>query len=100
MQDGTGDFVAVTDTVTVYYKGWLLKDGVVFDQTKEKPATFPLSRLIKGWQVGLPRCRVGGKIRLFISSGLAYSVRSRSKDIPPNSVLVFEIEVVEAKKGG
>ncbi|MEB3088252.1 FKBP-type peptidyl-prolyl cis-trans isomerase, partial [Parvimonas sp. D4] len=42
MQQGTGDFVAVTDTVTVHYKGSLLTDGSIFDQTKDNPATFPL----------------------------------------------------------
>ena len=98
IHEGTGPMVDVTDTLTVHYKGSLLKDGSVFDQTKDKPATFPLSRLIKGWQNGLTKCKVGGKIRLIIPSGLAYSVRHRSKAIPPNSVLVFDIEVLSAKK--
>ncbi len=95
LKEGNGAFVAVTDTVTVFYKGSLL-DGTVFDQTKEKPATFPLNRLIKGWQIGLPLCKVGGAIRLIIPSGLAYTIRSRSKKIPPNSVLIFDIEVLDA----
>ena len=82
-----------------YYKGAVL-NGEVFDETKEKPARFPLNRLIRGWQIGLPMCRTGGKIRLIIPSGLAYSIRTRSPKIPPNSVLVFDIEVVEAKKAG
>ena len=98
LKEGTGDYVTVTDTVTVFYKGSLLKDGSIFDQTKGQPATFPLRRLIRGWQVGLPKCRTGGKIRLYIPSGLGYSIRSRSKDIPPNSVLVFDIEVLSVKK--
>ncbi|MEO6914756.1 MAG: FKBP-type peptidyl-prolyl cis-trans isomerase [Chitinophagaceae bacterium] len=100
IQAGKGKLVKLTDTVSVYYKGWLLKDGTIFDQTKDKPAKFPLARLIKGWQLGLVNCRVGGKIRMIIPSGLAYSIRSRSKDIPPNSVLVFEVEVLEAKAAG
>ena len=98
LKEGTGDYVSTHDTVTVFYKGYLLKDGSVFDQTKENPATFPLKRLIKGWQVALPMCKVGGKIRAFIPSGLAYTIRSRSKAIPPNSVLVFDVEVVRVKK--
>jgi FKBP-type peptidyl-prolyl cis-trans isomerase len=81
----------------VHYKGTLLKDGSVFDQTKEKPARFPLQRLIKGWQIGLAKCRVGGKIKIVIPSGIAYGMRARSKAIPPNSVLVFEIEVIKAE---
>ncbi len=98
LKEGTGNYVSVNDTVTVFYKGSLLKDGSIFDQTKDKPATFPLKRLIKGWQAGMPACKVGGKIRLFIPSGLAYTIRSRSKSIPPNSVLVFDIEVLNTKK--
>lgn len=97
VKEGTGKAVAVTDTVTVFYKGYLFSDGSVFDQTKEKPATFPLNRLIRGWQLAVPYCKVGGKIKIVIPSGLAYSIRTRSPKIPPNSILVFEIEVVDAK---
>jgi FKBP-type peptidyl-prolyl cis-trans isomerase len=97
LKEGTGKQVKVTDTVTVFYKGYLLSDGSVFDQTKEKPATFPLNRLIKGWQIGVPFCKVGGKIKIVIPSGIAYSIRSRAAKIPPNSILVFEVEVLEAK---
>ncbi len=98
LQQGTGDFVAVTDTVTVHYKGSLLTDGSIFDQTRDNPATFPLRRLIRGWQLALPKCRVGGKVRVIIPSAQAYGIRTRSKDIPPNKVLVFDIEVVATKK--
>lgn len=97
MKEGTGRQVSLSDTVTVFYKGSLLSDGSVFDQTKDKPATFPLKRLIRGWQIGVPLCKVGGKIKLVIPSDLAYSIRTRSAKIPPNSILVFEIEVVDAK---
>jgi len=97
LKEGTGSFVNVTDTVTVFYKGTLLKDGSIFDQTKDKPARFPLQRLIKGWQIGVPKCRVGGTIKIIIPAGIAYGMRTRSKAIPPNSVLVFEIEVLKAE---
>ncbi|HET6768892.1 MAG TPA: FKBP-type peptidyl-prolyl cis-trans isomerase [Chitinophagaceae bacterium] len=97
MKEGTGRQVAADDTVTIYYKGYLLRDGSLFDETKDKPATFPLKRLIVGWQVGVPLCKVGGKIRIIIPSALAYSIRTRAAKIPPNSILVFEVEVVEAK---
>lgn len=97
MKEGTGRNVLVTDTVVVYYKGYLLADGSVFDQTKEKTATFPLSRLIRGWQLGVPFCKVGGKIKIVIPSGLAYSIRTRAAKIPPNSNLVFEVEVIDVK---
>ncbi len=98
LKEGTGRFVSANDTAVCFYKGSLLKDGSVFDGTKgDKTVAFPLKRLIKGWQLGLAACKVGGKIRLIIPSSLGYSIRSRSKDIPPNSVLVFDIEVIGVK---
>ncbi|MBS1759886.1 MAG: FKBP-type peptidyl-prolyl cis-trans isomerase [Bacteroidetes bacterium] len=97
MKEGNGKQVNINDTVTVNYKGYLFSNGEVFDETKTKPATFPLMRLIKGWQIGIPLCKVGGKIKLVIPSDMAYSIRTRSPKIPPNSILVFEIEVIETK---
>jgi len=99
MKEGTGRQVSLNDTVTIFYKGYLFVNDSVFDQTKEKPATFPLKGLIRGWQIGVPLCRVGGKIKLVIPSDLAYSIRTRAAKIPPNSILVFEIEVLDAKSG-
>ena len=97
VKEGADRNVLVTDTVTVFYKGYLLEDGSIFDQTKEKPATFPLNRLIRGWQLAVPYCKVGGKIKIVIPSGQAYSIRTRAAKIPPNSILVFEVEVVDVK---
>ncbi len=97
LEPGSGGNVMVSDTVVAYYKGSLL-NGDTFDGTKDKPATFPLNRLIKGWQIGVPLCKVGGKIRLIIPSGFGYSIRTRSPKIPPNSILLFDIEVVGVKR--
>lgn len=97
VKEGTDRNVLLTDTVSVYYKGYLLEDGSVFDQTKDKPATFPLARLIRGWQLAMPYCKVGGKIKIVIPSGQAYSIRTRAAKIPPNSILVFEVEVIDVK---
>jgi len=97
LKEGNGRQVSVNDTVTVFYKGYLLSDSSVFSETKDKPATFPLKGLIVGWQIGVPLCKVGGKIKIIIPSNLGYSIRTRSAKIPPNSILVFEIEVVDAK---
>ena len=97
MKEGSGRQVSVNDTVTIFYKGYLFANDSIFDETKEKPVTFPLKRLIRGWQIGVPLCKVGGKIKLVIPSDLAYSIRTRSSRIPPNSILVFEIEVLNAK---
>lgn len=98
IKEGTGDYVSINDTVTLYYKGWLLKDGSIFDQTREKPAVFPLKRLIRGWQIAVPMCRIGGTIRIYIPSGIAYGISARSKSIPPNSILVFDVEVLSVNK--
>lgn len=98
MKEGTGPAVAVTDTVNVFYKVTLLNDTAVIDEAKDKPARFPLNRLIKGWQIGVPLIKAGGKIKLVIPSDLAYSIRTRSPKIPPNSILEFEIEVVDNPK--
>ncbi len=98
IKEGTGRLVRVTDTLTVHYKGSIYSDGSVFDQTMDKPATFPLERLIKGWQLGLVHCKVGGKMRLYLPSGSAYGIRTRSATIPPNSILVFDVEVLDAKE--
>lgn len=97
IKTGTGRMVSVEDTVTVFYKGYLFSNGLVFDQTGEKPASFPLKRLIRGWQIGVPLLKVGGKIKLVIPSDMAYSIRTRAAKIPPNSTLVFEVEVIEAR---
>ncbi|MFN8250729.1 MAG: DUF3472 domain-containing protein [Ferruginibacter sp.] len=94
-KEGKGNLVKLSDTVVVRYKGQLL-NGAVFDETKSDPATFPLNRLIKGWQLGVPFCRQGGSIRLVIPSPLAYSIRNLGK-IPPNSVLVFDVDVEAVK---
>ena len=98
LKEGTGRLIKVSDTLTVHYRGSLFSDGSVFDETKDKPATFPLERLIKGWQLGLVHCKVGGKMRLFIPSGSAYGIRTRAAEIPPNSILVFDVEVLDAKE--
>ncbi len=97
LKPGTGAQVKLTDTVTVHYKGYTFGNNIIFDQTKTEPATFGLTRLIKGWQIGVPLLKVGGKIQLYIPSGQAYGIRTRAAKIPPNSVLVFEVEVLGLK---
>ena len=96
LKEGTGRELRVTDTVTVFYKGYIFTNGTIFDQTEKEPRTFPLSRLIKGWQSGLAGIKTGTKVKLLIPSGQAYWIRTRGAKIPPNSILVFEIEVVNS----
>lgn len=92
---GTGTAVTAADTVTVHYTGWLASDGTVFDSSVgSQPATFPLSGVIVGWQQGIPGMQVGGKRRLVIPAELAYG-SSGAGSIPPNSALVFEVEMLD-----
>lgn len=83
-----------SDTVTIHYTGRFI-DGRVFDSSKERgePATFPLPRLIKGWQEGVPMMRVGETWEFVIPAPIAYGDRNRDP-IPPNSTLLFEIELL------
>ena len=99
LQKGTGKVnPKATDNVTVHYHGTLL-DGTVFDSSVERkqPATFPLNRVIPGWTEGVQLMVVGDKFKFEIPANLAYGERSPSPKIPPNSTLVFEVELLEIK---
>jgi FKBP-type peptidyl-prolyl cis-trans isomerase FkpA len=92
-QEGTGGHPNINATVTVKYKGYCLK-GRVFDETKgDATATFPLKNLIDGWIEGIPLLKKGGKGTFLIPSYLGYGPYAQG-DIPANSVLIFEIELV------
>jgi FKBP-type peptidyl-prolyl cis-trans isomerase len=84
-----------TDTVKVHYHGTLL-DGTVFDSSVERgePISFPLNGVIPGWTEGLQLMKVGDKFKFTIPSNLAYGPASPSPKIPPNSTLVFEVELL------
>ena len=86
-----------TDTVHVHYRGTLI-DGKPFESSYEsnQPVSFPLSGVIPGWTEGLQLVGVGGKIQLFIPPNLAYGSRETEK-IPANSVLIFDIDLLEIK---
>ncbi|WP_052772033.1 FKBP-type peptidyl-prolyl cis-trans isomerase [Vibrio mexicanus] len=84
----------ISDTVEVHYKGSLI-DGTQFDSSydRNQTATFPLRNVIPGWSEGLQLMPVGSKFRFVIPPELAYG-ESRSNDIPANSTLVFEVELI------
>jgi FKBP-type peptidyl-prolyl cis-trans isomerase FklB len=92
---GNGPKPALTDTVTVNYKGTLI-NGKEFDSSYKRgqPATFPVGGVIKGWTEALQLMPVGSKWEVFIPANLAYGEQQRGPDISPNSTLIFEVELL------
>lgn len=97
-KEGSDEKPNISSKVTVHYTGTLL-DGKKFDSSVDRgqPATFPLTRVIPGWSLGVPLFGKGGKGTLLIPSYLAYGERGAGADIPPNSCLIFEVEVLDFK---
>jgi FKBP-type peptidyl-prolyl cis-trans isomerase len=90
-----------TDTVTIHYAGRLV-DGTEFDSSiaRGEPATFPLPRLIRGWQEGVPLMQVGDRFEFAIPARLAYGPRGRGP-IPGGATLLFTIELIGiGERGG
>lgn len=101
LEEGSGTAPAVCSNVTIRYKGELV-NGMVFDETKatDEPRTFLLMELISGWKNALPRIKPGGVIQLFIPPSLGYGStlrRTPNGDIPANSVLIFEIQLLDVR---
>jgi FKBP-type peptidyl-prolyl cis-trans isomerase len=94
--EGTGDVVPENATITAHYTGALCSDGTIFQSSHDfgNPVTFGLNQVIKGWTQGVPGMKVGGTRRLVIPSALAYGSARAAANIPPNSDLVFDIELV------
>ena len=93
--EGEGPSPKAGDTVTVHYRGTLV-DGTEFDSSYQRgePATFPLKGVIPGWTEALQLMKKGSKWVLFIPSDLAYGERGAGNRIPPNSTLIFEVELI------
>jgi FKBP-type peptidyl-prolyl cis-trans isomerase FkpA len=90
---GTGGSPSLTDEVKVTYSGYLT-NGISFDSGTLD--YYPLSALILGWQIGIPLLQEGGEATFFIPSGLGYGGR-QAGSIPPNSVLIFDVLLVDFK---
>lgn len=97
IKEGTGKTPSEKDTVTAHYEGKLI-DGKKFDSSydRNQPADFPVTGVIPGWTEALKMMKVGSKWKLFVPPELGYGASPRP-GIPPNSVLVFEVELVGIK---
>ena len=98
-KEGTGEKPTAADRVKVHYTGTLL-DGTKFDSSVDRgePAEFGVSQVIRAWTEGLQIMPAGSKYIFWIPSDLAYGERGAGQDIKPNSVLKFEVELLEVIK--
>jgi FKBP-type peptidyl-prolyl cis-trans isomerase FkpA len=94
---GSGAVAAAGQKVKVHYTGWLT-NGTQFDSSKARgdPFEFPLGagRVIKGWDEGVQGMKIGGTRKLTIPPALGYGARGAGGVIPPDSTLVFEVELL------
>ncbi len=98
LKEGTGRSPTATSSVIVHYSG-TLTDGTVFDSSIERgePIAFPLDRVIPCWTQGLQQMKAGGKAKLVCPPEMAYGAEGRPGTIPPNSTLLFEVELLEVQ---
>ena len=96
IKDGTGKNPTATSKVKVHYRGTLI-NGKEFDSSYKRnaPAELVLNQVIPGWTEGLQLMKKGGKWQFFIPPNLGYGARGAGADIPPNSALIFEVELLE-----
>jgi FKBP-type peptidyl-prolyl cis-trans isomerase FklB len=101
LKEGTGAQPKASDQVSVHYVGTTL-EGKEFDSSikRGEPATFGVGEVIGGWTEALQLMKVGSKYKLFIPSELAYRETGNPPVIQPNSVLIFEVELLSIEKPG
>jgi FKBP-type peptidyl-prolyl cis-trans isomerase FklB len=102
LQEGSGTPPKAEDKITAHYKGSLI-DGKVFDSSYDRgePATFGVSDVIEGWKEALQLMKPGAKWQLFIPASLAYGENQMpGSPIEPNSVLIFEVELISVDNSG
>ena len=95
---GNGPAIRAGQNVSVHYTGWLT-NGTKFDSSRDRGQPFQFAvgagRVIKGWDEGVATMKLGGKRRLIVPSELGYGERGVGP-IPPNSVLIFDVEAISA----
>ena len=98
LEQGDGRSPGLKSNVVTHYHGTFI-DGDVFDSSLERgePATFPVNRVIKGWTQALQMMKEGDVWRLTVPPHLAYGKSGAGQTIPPDTVLVFEVELIEVK---
>ncbi len=87
-----GSKPTVENCVEVKYRGKFLKDGKVFDQSEK--VAFPLNGVIPGWKLGIPMLGIGDSATFYIPSGLAYGPQGYPGAIPPDAILIFDVELL------
>ena len=99
---GTGEQVRPGAKITAHYTGALVKNGIIFQSSHDfgEAITFGLDQVISGWTHGVPGMKVGGTRRLVIPAEQAYGASSPASNIPANSDLVFDIDLVAIPKNG
>jgi len=99
IEEGTGDAVESGDTVVIHYTG-TLKDGTKFDSSLDRGEPFEtqigVGQVIEGWDEGVVGMKVGGKRKLIIPPSMGYGTQG-VPGIPPNSTLIFDVELLEIK---
>lgn len=97
---GSGNVAQPGQRVSVHYTGWLT-DGTKFDSSRDRNSPFQFnlgaSEVIKGWDEGVSGMKVGGKRKLTIPPELGYGARGAGNAIPPNSTLVFDVELLDVQ---
>ena len=96
LTEGAGNKPSLGSSVTTHYHGTLI-NGTVFDSSYQRgqPATFPVNGVIAGWTEALQLMGEGSKYRLYIPSDLAYGKRGAGRDIPGDTALIFDVELIK-----
>lgn len=99
---GDGEEVRAGATITAHYTGALCKNGIIFQSSHDmgQAITFGLNQVIDGWKLGVPGMKVGGTRRIVIPAEQAYGEHSPAPNIPANSDLVFDIDLVAIPRNG